>query len=401
MGGSAFNAILAATSFPRISPPVYRALKTRLVPRLQELYGLVAVPIEAPEKKDHGDLDLLVCEPKSQYGTYVPHDVVKRTLHADYVVPMDGNRTSNYAVPIQRGEWDPLGYAADEAQKRELANNGEIYYQVDVHVCLDKAEWDRILFFHSYGDLGMILGVISRNNGLLWGEKGMKIPNPPNPPFELSDSFHAITKFYELPLEPFYEGFQTKQEAFDWAASMKYFDSSKFTSTGPGFTKVKPERKMYAEFVEWVKATKPSSHPYNQLPRQERFDRIREDALRFFNKKKEYEDLAKLRAAKTRLNDLFSGTHVRNWTGLGGHWIGVKKIMDEVRNRLGGEEGVLKFLEGHTEDDLKAVVLEVQLDLGMASSPTTHLQSSDDSLEKPSIDNEEDVTKDTNVSSRL
>lgn len=48
-------------------------------------------------------------------------------------------------------------------------------YQVDVHVCMDKDEWDRIMFYHSYGDLGMILGVVSRNVGLYLGSKGLKV----------------------------------------------------------------------------------------------------------------------------------------------------------------------------------------------------------------------------------
>ena len=46
--------------------------------------------------------------------------------------------------------------------------------QVDVHVCSDKAEWESIHFFHGYGDLGMIFGLIARNKGLALGSKGLK-----------------------------------------------------------------------------------------------------------------------------------------------------------------------------------------------------------------------------------
>lgn len=31
------------------------------------------------------------------------------------------------------------------------------------------------MFFHSYGDLGMILGLIARNNGLKLGVHGLKV----------------------------------------------------------------------------------------------------------------------------------------------------------------------------------------------------------------------------------
>lgn len=47
--------------------------------------------------------------------------------------------------------------------------------QVDVNVCRDRAEWERTVFFHGYGDLGMILGLIAKNAGLALGEKGLKV----------------------------------------------------------------------------------------------------------------------------------------------------------------------------------------------------------------------------------
>lgn len=53
-----------------------------------------------------------------------------------------------------------------------------IYFQVDIHVCMDKDEWDRIMFYNSYGDLGMILGLIGKNAGLSLGSKGLKVCPP-------------------------------------------------------------------------------------------------------------------------------------------------------------------------------------------------------------------------------
>lgn len=47
--------------------------------------------------------------------------------------------------------------------------------KVDVHVCEDKTELDRVVFFNSYGDLGMILGLLAANVGLKLGSKGLKV----------------------------------------------------------------------------------------------------------------------------------------------------------------------------------------------------------------------------------
>ncbi|KAF8158169.1 hypothetical protein B0H34DRAFT_444063 [Crassisporium funariophilum] len=374
MGGSAFSAVLKETAFPRLPPHVYRALKARLVPKIAELYSWVGVPLEAPEKADHGDLDLLVAVPKAQYATFtsISHEVVKEILGAKFMIPMDGNRTSNYAVPVRVGEWDALGHADEEERRRKDADDREIYYQVDIHVCTDKAEWDRIMFYHAYGDLGMILGLIARNNGLTFGSKGLKLPDPPNPPFDLSESFDEITKFLGLPMETYGAGFKTKQEVFEWVISSNIFRADQFRSQGAGFTKVKQERRMYFEFVEFVEHLRstgglPPSQP-SETVREARQTMMRGKALDFFRKREEYEALAIVRSNRLKLKEFFSGSRIRDWTELGEYWKGVKMIMDEVRERLGGDEGVVGFLDKNGEAAFKVFVLQAQKDLGVFSS---------------------------------
>jgi hypothetical protein len=133
MGGKAFN-FLPATVFPRIPPPVYRALKARLLPRIQLLYSFAAVPFEAPQKSDHGDLDFVVACPKVKEDSVivnVPHEEVRRTIGAKYFIPMDGNRTSNFAIPVKKGEWSAVGHGKEEDESRRVAQEDEeIYYQV-------------------------------------------------------------------------------------------------------------------------------------------------------------------------------------------------------------------------------------------------------------------------------
>jgi len=89
-----------------------------------------------------------------------------QALRAEFVVPLEANRTSNFAIPITQ-EWIEHGGSVDE--------DVQIYCQVDIHVCADEDEWDRIVFFHAFGDLGMILGLISRNCGFSLGTKGLKV----------------------------------------------------------------------------------------------------------------------------------------------------------------------------------------------------------------------------------
>lgn len=130
MGGSAFSAKLPSTAFPRIPPAVYKNLRANLLLRLQELYTYVGVPVEAPEKADHGDLDFLVAVPIATGTDYVPHERIVEAIGAEHVVPMAGNRTSNFAVPVQPQEWEDVGHGAEENERRILAEGHQLFYQV-------------------------------------------------------------------------------------------------------------------------------------------------------------------------------------------------------------------------------------------------------------------------------
>ncbi|KAK7032998.1 hypothetical protein R3P38DRAFT_2920074 [Favolaschia claudopus] len=367
MGGSAFSATLPASACPRIPSAVYYVVKARLTAQLQSVFSIVSTPNEAPEKTDHGDLDFLVFGPLKEGIVEVPHEEVQQALDAKHLVPMPGNRTSSYAIPIGKGEWATLGHGSEEeeARKARSADDAEdIYYQVDVHVCLDKGEWERIQFFHGYGDLGMIMGLIARNKGLLWGVKGLKIPHPPRPPFDLCDNMDEILQYMGLPKAQWDAGFQTKKEIFEWVGTSPLFDPTRFQTEGQGIRKVKPERKMYAQFVEWVR----QQQQYNSDPTPrglEKQEQI-EHALAYFGKRAEWDAMIKEDADKARLKEGFSGGKVRLWTGLPGErWADLKKIMDQVRAWVGGEPGILKILEEKGEDGMKSYVLKAKEELGV------------------------------------
>jgi hypothetical protein len=68
-----------------------------------------------------------------------------------------------------------IRYVVSQVRLPSFSNYLNFLLQVDVHVCSDKSEYDRISFFHSYGDMGMILGLIARNSGLALGLKGLKV----------------------------------------------------------------------------------------------------------------------------------------------------------------------------------------------------------------------------------
>jgi hypothetical protein len=170
--------------------------------------------------------------------------------------------------------------------------------------------------------------------------------------------------FFQLSLDTWEKGFKTKLQVFEWVASSRFFDHRNFQTKGEGIKKVKRERTMYAEFVEWVE---------NQRERWEadgevedgtaRKEKAVEEALVYFNKKEEFEELARSRLNRTRMKEGFNGHKVNEWAGMASNWMEVKRIMDGVRMKIGGDEGIAKFLKDSGEEELKKVVLEVKDEL--------------------------------------
>ena len=164
-----------------MSPAFYDSLKARIVPRLEALYHLVAVPPEAPGKLDHGDLDIMVCQPKNikegiPLSECVTFAEIEQTLGSVHSNPLPGDRTSNFAIPIQQ---DEVQYFAvdQEAIGEGKLDPAQLYIQIDLHFCEDIDSWKSRILFQSYGELGMILGMMAKNVGLTWTAGGLKVSN--------------------------------------------------------------------------------------------------------------------------------------------------------------------------------------------------------------------------------
>src|SRR5712692_10325214 len=169
MGGKAFLSHLPSATFPRLSPLVYASLKSSLLPRLAPLFQHVGVPHEAPEKKDHGDVDFIVACPRTAIG----HEEIKNALGASASIPSaqpDGGGTHNFALRLV-DVITPL--LTDAVPSPEETN--EVYVQVDVNIRKDAQDWENVMILHSYGDLGMIMGRLAASVGLQWGELGLKV----------------------------------------------------------------------------------------------------------------------------------------------------------------------------------------------------------------------------------
>jgi hypothetical protein len=178
--------------------------------------------------------------------------------------------------------------------------------------------------------------------------------------------------FFGLSLEIWERGFKTKLQVFEWATTSRFFNPACFRTKGDGIRKVKEDRKMYAEFVNWVSAAQQDQETHDAVqetstPTKAKDDMINE-ALVYFDKKEEFEELARSRLQRARFKDVFNGHKVNEWAGLESRWREVKLVMDDVRGKVGGDEGIGKLLQEKGEEELKRIVLESKDELGLMES---------------------------------
>lgn len=175
-------------------------------------------------------------------------------------------------------------------------------------------------------------------------------------------------EFMGLSMNIWAVGFRTKREIFEWVGTSRFFNPNTFKSEGEGSKRVKPERKMYAEFVQWImegRADAAGDAGALNIKRSEWRLAARDEALVFFHQKETFDAMARERDQRSLLKQVFSGSKVRDLAGLGEYWKGVKMIMDEIRHRVGGDEGVLKVYEQEGEEGVKRLVLLAKEDLSL------------------------------------
>lgn len=378
MGGKAFLSLLPHATFPRMPPKVYHSLKHILMERLHQLYKVAIAPPEAPEKLDYGDLDFLVAEPRRE----VSHDDVRAAISAAACIPMDGNRTSNYAIAFSTfaNVLGPL-----EGEKEAML---DAYFQVDVHVCDDLNELEAINFMHSYGDMGMILGVIARGIGLQLGTKGLRVrlsvvissdfrphtlvyiqtagqpleeDQPPS--YLLSSDFTTIAPFFGLSFDRWRQGFATREAVYDWVLSSRFTNVLRLQDPARGANQ-RRDRTMYHAFFDYARTRAASPLPQPPSAADDGAATSKEartcalaDALVHFGCADEFAAITARRWRERARREVFTSAMVRAWTGLASNdWRAIKRLMDLVRAELGGEDAMLDL----QQDEIKDTVVRLR-----------------------------------------
>lgn len=205
---------------------------------LLKFYNRVAVPPEAPEKTDHGDIDVLVDEALFIFTT---HDL-KKALGAD--AHTKAGRTTSFAIRIP--------------------GNMSSFFQLDVGTCKKGClEWDSLIY--AYGDLWHILGSTVMHHGLAINDCGLharvKEPNRKDCLLHLTSDPQEMMDLLGLDHSRYKQGFTTLDELFEWTTSTPLFRRNFFKkeTISEKQGRIREKRPMYSNFVtEWLPRNIPS-----------------------------------------------------------------------------------------------------------------------------------------------
>lgn len=284
MGGKAFTSPPHALSVPRLSPPLYQSLKVKYLALLSKSYAHAASPLEAPEKRDYGDIDVLVSGPFEAIGAVTGRAETLATILEAKAVVQCGPVTS-FAVPYPDLEGS--------------------YVQLDIHECPPETfRWQ--LFHESNGDLWNMLGTTLRPFGLTANDVGFHARVPEIEHEDRKKSLvlltadpDAVLAFLGLDEETYWQGFETVEQLWRYVCRCRFFTPGAYRK---GDLKANDRKRMgqregYRRFVEeWV--------PRVEREREDRKGRegegthgdevtregVLEEALEVFGKRKEYEE---------------------------------------------------------------------------------------------------------------
>jgi hypothetical protein len=193
MGGHAFAALLGpAAKFPRMNKTTYQKLKSFVSTKLVTAYSSFGIASEDPEKPDYGDLDVVLNTNTALSPTEsVISDVrgeLKALLLAQYSVS-NGTHFVSYAIPATvldqdkqtsqaLGDSNSLEGLPEHSPLPEATqgvSDKNTYYQVDFNLTQDESQKDSVLFYNSYGDLGIILCMVTKTIGTTWSKQGLRV----------------------------------------------------------------------------------------------------------------------------------------------------------------------------------------------------------------------------------
>lgn len=242
MGGSAFSVGPNPLFTPRMPKNIYLAVRDKYCALLQQHYVCVASPIEGPGKLSFGDVDILLCLPRSpvQISPQEHIDLIGSVVGAHRTIFQKGNGISaNFALPWPEEE-EQEGVEEDTRVTRDTSAGETKFIQSDIRLCETLESFHWMLFKHCHGDMWNILGSMIREYGLTVDDDALWVRVPEiqehdkkRAKIRLTSEPAEVLNFLGLPIDPYWERpFDSNQDMYEYAAkcTMMYVPPAKTTA---------------------------------------------------------------------------------------------------------------------------------------------------------------------------
>ena len=327
MGGSAFTIESHGFTTSRMNKAQYIAVSNLILPLLRSRFRIAAIPPEAPGKSSYGDLDIMVVHPLQPVSGDALVNECIGILDSNCRGVIRNQPTTNIAVVIE-----------------------DITVQVDVHVVPREDIWEVDYWMHSYGDMGMILSSAIKAWGLrMSSSRGLWVEIPGySSPFILSLDVQKIVRFLELDWERYLMGFNTIEEVFEWIRGVKV-NGEKIGVKA----KNKLKNGRHDDRPMWVAYWKSGDQDVAYAPSDQEKKQVLEEALRYFDKEREYIDIVEQMKQDKMVKGKFNGKKVMEWTGANGKLLGL--LMKSLKE---DERLVPQAVVSLEDDEIESIVLE-------------------------------------------
>ncbi len=280
MGGNAIKKVLIS----RMEVSKYSQVKQIISDAFKNIIQ-IDFAFDKPGKESYGDLDVLYMRPDDTNLNLV-----------DQIVKL-----FNPVEIVTNGLVISWAYHYNEDK----------YFQIDMVKCTNIS---MCKFYYSYGDLGNILGRITKYHGLKFGHEGLFVNLINLEPINLTSEPEIICKYLNLDWDLWIKGFDTEEEIFKWIVGSNLFVPNMFLELEEinHLHRQKTQRRpMYSKWVKWVCLFK-----YNLNSDKVQDIKLTEysrknlsfSALEHFGKIEIYNQLIQLKEKKEMLKKKFNGS---------------------------------------------------------------------------------------------
>jgi hypothetical protein len=263
MGGNALKKVKAS----RISLNHYNLIKKDIL-RSLENYVDIIFPFESPNKIDFGDIDVLY---KHRGDNFILQNLIKEIYNTPEIVT--NGSVISFAYPFSK--------IIDMIDKEDiLISQTDTYFQVDL---IKTSNLKMASFYFSFGDLGNIIGRITKNYNIKFGDGGLFLKinaetiknyydltnlaypvgtNKKPIPFTSLENFNEILlstnpkeicEYLQLDYDLYgSEHFTSYEKIFEWIIVTPLFKKEIFTHLNYEHRHKSTTRPMYKKFLEHI-----------------------------------------------------------------------------------------------------------------------------------------------------